>query len=195
MSKSRKPSTAAQLILFNKPFQVLSQFKSDDGKLSLKDFLDTPQCKDFYPAGRLDFDSEGLLLLTNHGPLQHRIAHPDKKLSKHYWVQVEGKPEVKDLAKLREGIELKDGKTRPAKVKIIPEPELWPRNPPIRFRKNLETTWLEIVINEGKNRQVRRMCGAVGYPCLRLVRFRIGTWELGKLQPGEFFLTQVNLAS
>lgn len=172
-----------QLILFNKPFNVLSQFRDDSGKATLKDFL--PDYPGFYAAGRLDFDSEGLMLLTNHGPLQHRISDPAHKLPKTYWVQVEGLITAEALKSLGEGVNLKDGKTLPAKAGLINEPDLWPRNPPIRMRQNIPTSWITLTIREGRNRQVRRMTAAVGFPTLRLVRARIGEWELGGLLPGE----------
>ncbi len=180
----------AQLILFNKPYQVMSQFSKpeDSDKQTLADYIPLP---DVYPAGRLDYDSEGLLLLTDNGQLQHEIAHPNHKATKVYWVQVEGLPSAQDLDKLRKGIELKDGPTRPAQVKLIPEPTLWPRTPPVRFRANIPTTWLQIEITEGRNRQVRRMTAAIGFPTLRLVRAAVGDWGLHNLQPGEYSVIHV----
>jgi 23S rRNA pseudouridine2457 synthase len=173
----------SQLILFNKPFRVMSQFSPSDDKLTLAQFIDIPGV---YPAGRLDYDSEGLLLLTDDGALQHRIAHPDHKLPKTYWAQVEGAPDQNAVAQLQQGVQLSDGPTLPAQVRIIAEPKLWPRDPPIRFRQNIPTHWLEIVISEGRNRQVRRMTAAVALPTLRLVRVAIGSWHLGDLQPGSW---------
>ncbi|GAA6133418.1 rRNA large subunit pseudouridine synthase E [Oceaniserpentilla sp. 4NH20-0058] len=173
----------AKLILFNKPFKVMSQFSSCDDKKTLANFINIPN---IYPAGRLDYDSEGLLLLTDNGQLQHQIAHPNHKAEKTYWTQVEGAPTEFDLDKLRNGVLLKDGLTQPAKVKIINEPEIWQRTPPIRERANIPTTWLEIIISEGKNRQVRRMTAAIGHPTLRLIRSAIGEWTVNKLNPGEF---------
>lgn len=178
----------SRLILFNKPYGVLSQFTDANGRPTLKDYIPV---EDVYPAGRLDRDSEGLLLLTDDGRLQHRIAHPRNKLEKTYLVQVEGAPTDADLEPLRRGITLKDGPTRPAKVKIIEPPDLWPRNPPVRYRKSVPDTWLEIRISEGRNRQVRRMTAAIGFPTLRLVRVKIGPWRLGKLQPGEWLELEV----
>ncbi len=183
----------SKLVLFNKPFQVLSQFSSDDGKASLASYLSGKQFHQCYPAGRLDFDSEGLLLLTDDGALQHRIAHPKQKLAKHYWVQVEGEISDADLVPLRNGITLSDFQCQPAKAHIIEAPAVWERNPPVRQRKNQPTSWVEIIISEGKNRQVRRMCAAIQFPCLRLIRHRIGDWQLGELQPGEFQIGQVHL--
>ncbi|MGS2722178.1 pseudouridine synthase [Porticoccus sp. GXU_MW_L64] len=178
--------------LLNKPYGVLCQFKAIDERPTLSDFIKTP---DIYPAGRLDHDSEGLLLLTDDGQLQTRIAHPRYKLPKTYWVQVEGKINQEALDKLRNGIDLNDGVTKPAKVKIMNEPELWPRNPPVRFRKNIPTSWIELTITEGRNRQVRRMTAAAGFPTLRLVRAAIGNWTLGDLQPGQWRTETVHLAN
>ena len=172
-----------KLILFNKPFNVLSQFTDKAQREVLSSYISE---KDVYPAGRLDRDSEGLLLLTDDGKLAHSLTHPDKNTWKTYWVQVEGKVREKDLKALKKGLLLKDGPTLPAKAKVIPEPELWPRNPPVRFRANIPTSWIEIKICEGRNRQVRRMTAAIGFPTLRLNRVAIGQWQLQDLKPGEW---------
>ncbi len=172
------------IVLFNKPYEVLCQFTDQEGRQTLADYIDIP---DIYAAGRLDRDSEGLLVLTDDGKLQHRIAHPKKKMPKLYLVQVEGEPDVEAIAKLCKGVKLKDGMTKPAKVRLMKEPEnLWERDPPVRFRKSIPTSWLEIELTEGRNRQVRRMTAAVGYPTLRLIRRQIGPWRLKRLQPGEW---------
>ena len=180
----------AKLLLFNKPYGVLSQFTDLDGHHGLAGFI---KDKNIYPAGRLDHDSEGLLLLTDSGPLQARISDPKHKMTKTYIAQVEGDITEEALANLRFGVNLNDGPTRRAQVKRIPEPSIWTRFPPIRERKNQPTCWIELQITEGRNRQVRRMTAAVGYPTLRLVRTAIGPWSLGNLQPGEWRKEAVNL--
>ncbi|MEQ1555431.1 MAG: rRNA large subunit pseudouridine synthase E [Gallionella sp.] len=175
------------ILLFNKPFGVICQFSRDGLHPTLADYIALP---DFYPAGRLDTDSEGLLVLTDDGMLQHRITDPKHKLAKTYWVQVEGLASEVALEKLRAGVLLKDGMTLPAEVEIIVEPaQLWPRNPPIRERKTIATSWLKLTIREGKNRQVRRMTAAVGLPTLRLIRYAIGEWTLDNLALGVWHKT------
>jgi 23S rRNA pseudouridine2457 synthase len=185
-----KESTTINLLLFNKPFGVLSQFRPKPGKRTLAEFIDKPH---FYPAGRLDEDSEGLLLLTNDGTLQARISNPKFKLPKTYLVQVEGVPSQESIKQLVQGIELRDGRTRPAKVQLIDPPDLPERDLPIRSRKNVPVSWLKITITEGKNRQVRRMTAAIGHPTLRLLRTKIGTWQVNGIHPGEYQAVKVNL--
>jgi 23S rRNA pseudouridine2457 synthase len=187
LSNPATPSTLrdarAQVLLLNKPYGVLCQFSGDGARATLRDFVAVP---DVYPAGRLDADSEGLVVLTADGALQARIADPRHKLSKIYWAQVEGTPTAAAICALKAGIDLADGPTRPALVRSIGEPpSMWPRTPPIRTRKAIPTAWLEITIAEGRNRQVRRMTAAVGLPTLRLVRCAVGAWTLDALAPGE----------
>ncbi|WP_209427411.1 pseudouridine synthase [Pararhodobacter sp. SW119] len=178
------------VILFNKPFGLLPQF-TDRGtptpRATLSDFIDLPGV---YPAGRLDRDSEGLMVLTDDGGLQARIADPRHKIAKSYWVQVEGVPDGAALARLRQGIDLNDGPTRPAQARLIDAPALWPRDPPVRFRKSVPDRWLELTLREGRNRQVRRMTAAIGHPTLRLIRVRVGPWELDGLEPGHWRATE-----
>lgn len=173
----------SDLILLNKPYGVLSQFTDREDRRTLAGLIDVPG---FYPAGRLDRDSEGLLLLTDDGGLAHRLTHPRKRIWKTYWVQVEGCPDEADLQPLRDGLRLKDGPTLPAHARVLVEPSLWPRDPPVRYRARIPTCWLELRIREGRNRQVRRMTAALGFPTLRLVRTRIGQYRLGDLRPGEW---------
>ena len=175
------------IILFNKPFDVLCQFTDEKGRKTLSDFI---KQKDVYAAGRLDRDSEGLLILTDDGKLQHKITDPKNKMPKTYWVQVEGEITDDAISQLKDGIRLKDGITRPAKAKIIPQPEkIWPREPPIRVRKNIPTSWIELSITEGRNRQVRRMTAATGFPTLRLIRYSIGEWTIDNIANGDYTVT------
>jgi 23S rRNA pseudouridine2457 synthase len=178
------PAAASHLICFNKPYGVLSQFTTEGRWRGLKDFIEVPGV---YVAGRLDADSEGLLLLTSDGQLQARISDPRHKMEKTYWVQVEGLPDGEALNRLREGVQLNDGLTRPARASAMPEPAaLRPRDPPVRFRQHIPTSWIELVIAEGRNRQVRRMTAAVGHPTLRLIRAAIGPYALDGLAPGQW---------
>jgi len=174
----------SKIILFNKPYGVLCQFTDSQGRPTLADYIDIPNV---YAAGRLDRDSEGLVVLTDEGRLQHKITDPKNKMEKTYWVQLEGEISDEALQALATGIELNDGKTRPAKAKRIEQPApLWPRVPPIRERKNIPTSWVELSIKEGRNRQVRRMTAAVGFPTLRLIRYRVGSWTIDGINLGEF---------
>ncbi|ASQ46369.1 pseudouridine synthase [Legionella clemsonensis] len=173
----------SDILLFNKPFGVVSQFTGEERDKTLADYIHLPN---FYAAGRLDKNSEGLLLLTNDGRLQHRLTDPKFRKEKYYWVQVEGIPQDKDLAPLRQGLAVRQIRYLPAKVRMINEPDLWQREPPVRFRKSIPTSWLEIILQEGKNHQIRKMTAAIGFPTLRLVRHRIANWSLEDLQPGDY---------
>ena len=190
-NKEVKPALKQTILLFNKPFQVLSQFTDEKGRATLSDFITDNQV---YPAGRLDYDSEGLLVLTSDNILKQKITQPNLGFSKTYFVQVEGSPKEEQLEPLKEGILLRDGMTLPATYRLNQNgwspPNLWERNPPIRFRKNIPTTWLEITISEGRNRQVRRMMAVLGFPVLRLIRFRVGSWTLDGIDPGTILALQ-----
>lgn len=192
----------AKVVLFNKPYDVLSQFTDGDGRNTLADYISDPALKKVYPAGRLDRDSEGLVVLTDNGTLQHQIAHPDHKAGKTYWVQVEGDITDEALNQLRHGLELKDGLTQPAIAHRMDEPDLWQRSKPVRFRANIPTSWLTLTLREGRNRQVRRMTAAAGFPTLRLIRFSVGDWNLlvadddpAMMQPGEYRVLNVTAPS
>lgn len=173
----------ARILLFNKPWGVLTQFTDAEGRLTLADFIPIPGV---YPAGRLDRDSEGLVALTDNGRLQARLSDPRHHTSKTYWVEVEGIPAAEALQALRDGVQLRDGPTRPARVEPMPPPEIWPRDPPVRVRRHIPTQWLALTLTEGRNRQVRRMTAAVGHPTLRLIRYRVASWTIDGIAPGEY---------
>lgn len=181
LSRHKKPASHATVILLNKPFGYLSQFSGDE-----KTLADLVPIKGVYPAGRLDKDSEGLLLLTDHGPLQHRISHPKMKWHKHYWVQVEGEITDEALHQLTSGVTLKDGMATAISATQIDPPDIWPRNPPVRHRLSVPDSWIDLTLSEGRNRQVRRMTAATGFPTLRLIRHRIGDWDINTLKSGKY---------
>lgn len=183
ISNPKRPRGPQKIILFNKPFNVLTQFSGEPGDKTLADYI---SIKDIYPAGRLDKDSEGLLVLTNDGILQARLTQPQSKQPKTYWVQVEGSPSDDDLEQLRKGVTLKDGLTLPADIERMEQPVIWNRTPPIRERKNIPTTWLALTLREGRNRQVRRMTAHIGFPTLRLIRYKMADWTVDDLAPGEW---------
>ncbi|MGF1876266.1 pseudouridine synthase [Photobacterium frigidiphilum] len=183
ISNPKRPRGPQKIILFNKPFNVLTQFSGEPGDKTLADYI---SIKDIYPAGRLDKDSEGLLVLTNDGILQARLTQPQSKQPKTYWVQVEGSPSDDDLEQLRKGVTLKDGLTLPADIERMEQPVIWDRTPPIRERKNIPTTWLALTLREGRNRQVRRMTAHIGFPTLRLIRYKMADWTVDDLAPGEW---------
>lgn len=181
MASRISPRPGRRILLLNKPYGTLSQFTDAEGRATLGDYIAETGV---YPCGRLDRDSEGLLVLTDDGALQHKLAHPEAKVTKCYWAQVEGCPTDLELQPLRDGVALKDGVTLPARVRVLAAPDIWPRDPPIRVRANIPDSWIELTIAEGRNRQVRRMCAAIGFPVLRLIRYRVASWTIDQLPPG-----------